>query len=231
MTDPRNVSLFDVDNVTEFGPVRDMTVTPVSGADVDEFCRRWHYTHHKGAAAWTYGLWDGFTLVGVVAYNLPTMPACQAVFGPDRWEWVAHMGRLVCADGAPRNVESRLIAESLRLLKRDRPVVRAVLTFAAQDEGHIGYVYQATNAIYAGMADADVYYLDLDGRRRTRKQNEGPNRNGNLKPSKAIARGWTVHKSLPKHRYIYLLGNRTERREALRLLRYTPQPYPKAGAA
>jgi predicted transcriptional regulator len=32
------------------------------------------------------------------------------------------------------------------------------------------------------------------------------------------------------NRYIYLLGNKTERREALRLLRYQPQPYPKPAA-
>lgn len=221
MADPRNVSLFDVDNVTEFGPVRDMTVTPVSGADVDEFCRRWHYTATGGNTTWTYGLWDGFTLVGVVAYNLPTMPACQAVFGPERWEWVAHMGRLVCAEDAPRNVESRLIAESLRLFKLDRPVVRAVLTYAAQGEGHIGYVYQATNAAYCGQTTPKHYYQTAAGVRRPMKQGL------NVSMAKAIARGWSVHHEPPKHRYIYLLGNRTERREALRLLRYTPQPYPK----
>jgi len=43
-------SLFDVNNVAGFGPVRDMVCAPVSAADVDEFCRRWHYTHHKGSA-------------------------------------------------------------------------------------------------------------------------------------------------------------------------------------
>lgn len=217
------MSLFDVNDVAQFGPVRDMIVTRVSSADVDEFCRRWHYTNHGGAMSWNYGLWDGFVLVGAVSYNLPTMPACSAVFGQDRWEWVAHMGRLVCAEDAPRNVESRLIAESLRLLKIDRPVVRAVLTFAAQDEGHIGYVYQATNALYCGTSAPDIYYTDTTGRRRTRKQNS------NLKKSKALARGWTVHESKPKHRYLYLIGNKSERREARRLLKYPVLPYPKAG--
>jgi len=221
MTAPRNVSLFDVDDVTEFGPVRDMTVTRVSAFDVDEFCRRWHYTKHMGAATWRYGLWDGITLVGVVAYNIPTMDVCAAMFGPDLWDWVAHMGRLVCAEDAPRNVESRLIAESLRLLKQDRPVVRAVVTYAASGAGHIGYVYQATNALYLGLAASRYHYQDGSGQSRSTKQTTY------LSKADAIARGWTVHHDPPKHRYVYLLGNKTERKEARRLLRYEVLPYPK----
>lgn len=222
------VSLWDALDVTEYGPVRDMQVHPVPTRDVDEFCKRWHYAHHGGAMAWTYGLYDGPVLVGVVAYNIPTMPACSAYFGADKWEWVAHMGRLVCADDAPRNVESHLIAGSLKLLKEARPVVRAVATYAATGVGHIGYVYQATNALYLGTTASSHYYIDRQGRRRTPKQNQGPNKNGNVKKSLALSWGWTVHDDPPKHRYVYLLGNKTERKEARALLKFPVLPYPKA---
>tara|TARA_R110000868_G_scaffold57162_1_gene176798 strand:+ start:749 stop:1279 length:531 start_codon:yes stop_codon:yes gene_type:complete len=174
---------------------------------------------------WNYGLWDGITLVGVVSYNIPTREACAAVFGVERTLWVAHMGRLVCADDAPRNTESRLIAASLRLFRRDYPVVRAVLTYAAVGEGHIGYVYQATNALYIGTTSATHYYKDQHNRRRSSKQGV------RLSIPKAIARGWEVHHEPGKHRYIYLLGSKTERRESARLLKYETQPYPKAASA
>jgi hypothetical protein len=134
----RNVSLFDVDDVKSFGDVRSMVVDRVPSKDVDEFCHRWHYTNTGGNMTWNYGLWDGVTLVGVVSYNLPTMPACSAYFGQDKWDWVVHMGRLVCAEHAPRNVESRLIAASLKLLKRERPVARAVVSYAAVIQNHVG---------------------------------------------------------------------------------------------
>ena len=153
------------------------------------------------------------------------MPACTAVFGKDLWRWVAHMGRFVCADDAPRNTESRLIAASLRLFRRDYPVVRAVLTYAAVGEGHIGYVYQATNALYLGTTEPKHYYRDQHGNRRAPKQG------ANLSMAKAIARGWEVHHEPGKHRYIYLLGSKTERRESARLLKYETQPYPKAATA
>ena len=64
----RIVSLWDVETMLTFSAVRDMHVDHVSPTDVDEFCHRWHYTAHKGAASWRYGLWDGEYLVGIVAY-------------------------------------------------------------------------------------------------------------------------------------------------------------------
>ena len=218
----RNVSLFDVDDVQTFSPVREMTVSKASRFDVNEFCRRWHYTNTGGAMTWNYGLWDGVVLVGVVSYNLTTMEACASYFGQERWEWVAHMGRLVCAEDAPRNVESKLISHSMRLLKQDRPVFRAVATYAATSANHLGYVYQATNALYCGMTAPGIYYLDQQNRRRADKQGL------HVRQDKARARGWTVHKEGGKHRYVYLIGNKRERKEARRLLKYEVLPYPKA---
>ena len=217
----RNVSLFDVEDVTTFGRVADMQVSRVPQKDVNEFCRRWHYAKTGGNMTWNYGLWDTFTLVGVVSYNLPTMPACSAYFGSDRWDWVAHMGRLVCAEDAPRNSESKLIAASLKMLKMDRPVCRAVVSYAAIGQGHTGYVYQATNALYCGLTSSSHFYIDSQGNRRAPKQGK------NLSMAKAIARGWEVRWEPPKHRYVYLLGSKTERREARQLLQFPVMQYPK----
>lgn len=222
MTTP---SFFDVDDIAEFGAVKDMKVSRAPSKDVDEFCQRWHYSNTGGNMSWNYGLWDGFTLVGVVSYNLPTMETCASFFGQERWEWVVHMGRLVCAQDAPRNSESRLIAGSLRMLKIDRPVVRAVVSFAAVGQGHIGYVYQATNALYCGTTQKNHFYIDDLGKRRSSKQGK------HLSIPKALARGWTVHYEPGKHRYVYLIGNKTERKEARALLKYPVLPYPKEVAA
>lgn len=214
-------SLFDVNNHSRFSPVRNMTVSRVPIADVDELCRRWHYAKGGGNMTWNYGLWDGSVLIGAVSYNLPTMPACSAFFGQDRWEWVAHMGRLVCAEDAPRNSESFLIARSLRLLKDDRPVVRAVVSYAAIGQGHTGYVYQATNALYCGLTASSHYYIDQEGKRRAPKQGK------NVSMAAAEDRGWQVRWEPPKHRYVYLIGNRTEVKEARSLLRFPVMAYPK----
>ena len=219
----RQVSLWDVDDVETFGPVSEMTVGPVEQIDVREFCRRWHYTKTGGAANWNYGLYDGPTLVGVVSYNLPVREACAAVFGESRVDKVAHMGRLVCAEDAPRNSESRLIAGSLRMLAAGHGFW-AVLTYAAQDAGHIGYVYQATNALYTGLGGQSFKYVDRHGRTRGTK-NETAKRARQM----AQEQGWTRSPSLPKHRYVYILGTPAQRRARRKLLKLPVLPYPKAG--
>ena len=227
----RQVSLWDVDDVTEFSPVRDMTVGPVEQIDVREFCRRWHYTGQGGSTTWNYGLYDGDVLAGVVSYNLPSTTACAVVFGKEYARHVAHMGRLVCADDAPRNSESHLIAGSLRLLAQDYEAW-AVLTYAAASEGHIGYVYQATNAIYTGTSAPKPYYIDHKGTRRSATNFGGAGGPARLK-ALASAYDWTLHQSPPKHRYVYILGTPAERRARRKLLKLPSLPYPKpqGGAA
>jgi len=211
MTRHRVVNLFDVDDIEDVGRVSDMVVAPVSTGDVAEFTRRWHYTGGPGSALWRYGLWAGHVLVGVVAYNIPTLRTCASVFGAEHSSEVVHMGRLVCAEHAPRNSESRLIAASLKMLAADKPALRAVLTFAAEDAGHIGYVYQATNALYTGTGGYSKNYVKADGVSISTNGKCGPDEVARL-----AATGVTITAARPKHRYLYLLGDRRRRRSPSR---------------
>lgn len=222
MSNYMSPSLWDVEDTdAAVLKVRDMSVAKASQDDVREFCRRYPYAVTGGNMTWNWGLWHGPTLMGVVAYNLPTRPACEAVFGPEHFDKVWHMGRLAMAEDAPRNSESRLIAGSLRAIHEAHPNTWAVLTFAATSQGHIGYVYQATNALYCGESAKSHYYIDEKGQRRAPKQGK------NLSQAKAVARGWRVEWEGGKHRYLYILGNKTQRRQRRALLRYPVLPYPK----
>lgn len=219
------MSLFDVENVETMPKVRDMIVTPVTPGDVQEFARRYHYTNTGGNMTWRWGLWHGPVLHGVVAYNLPTRRTCESVFGKEHGhDKVWHMGRLILSDNSPRNSESRLIGGSLQAIQRQYPDVWAVVTFAATDVGHIGTVYQATNAIYTGTGGDAFYFVDKDGQRHS--THHGGHR---VHLDRAAQMGWTRKRGGVKHRYVYILGNKTERRQRLKMLRYPILPYPKAG--
>jgi hypothetical protein len=174
---------------------------------------------------WRYGLWEGPTLLGVVSYNLPTRETCESVFGPEHFDKVWHMGRLAMADDAPRNSESRLIALSLRMIQVSHPDTWAILTYAATDRGHIGYVYQATNAIYTGTGGDSHYFTDTAGQRRsTFLDGKG------VGAARAADLGWTRSEGGPKHRYLYILGSKTQRKHRRALLKLPVLPYPKAEA-
>lgn len=218
-----NLSLFDVDETTSDVKVRDTTISPVSTRDVAEFCKRYHYTETAGSALWRWGLWHGHTLLGVVAYNLPTRETCEMVFGKGHHDKVWHMGRLALADDAPANSESRLIGGSLRAIRDGHPGVWGVLTYAATDVGHVGYVYQATNAIYTGTGGHAHYYKDAKGLRRATYLG-----GKDVPLSRALAMGWTRHEGGPKYRYVYVLGSKSQRKERMKLLLLPSLPYPKA---
>lgn len=216
-----NPSFWDVEDMDDFPPIREMTIEHAPRHEVDEFCRRYHYSNNGGSKVWNYGLWHGVTLLGIVSYNLPTRSVCDSVFGPEHYEHVWHMGRLAIADHVPRNAESHLIGGSMRRIQQEYPYVWAVLTYAATEVGHVGYVYQATNALYTGTGGDPIYFIDQQGKRRGRYLS------GHVSDARAEAMGWTKYIGAPKHRYVYILGNKREKRQRRALLRYPVLPYPK----
>lgn len=219
---PHVMSLFDVEDVEQMPKVRDMVVGPVSPADVHEFACRYHYTATGGNMSWRWGLWHGPVLHGVVAYNLPTRTVCESVFGPEQFDKVWHMGRLVLSEDSPHNSESRLIGGSLRAIQATYPHVWAVLTYASADVGHVGTVYQATNALYTGTSHKEHHYVDQELRRRSSYLG-----GARVLASRAVKLGWTREEGLPKHRYVYILGSKTQRRQRRNMLLYPVLPYPK----
>ena len=218
-------SLFDIEDASrdELSKVSDLTVSRVSASDVVEFTKRYHYAGEASANAcsWRYGLWHGAMLYGVVSYNLPTRSVCESVFGPEHHDKVWHMNRLVCADTAPPMSESRLIGQSLRQIHREHGVW-AVVTYADTNAGHIGTVYQATNALYTGLSVIKYFYVDEDGNHRSRYQD------GNTVTAELAAkRNWVRREGKPKHRYVYILGTKKQKSFRSKLLRYPVLPYPK----
>lgn len=223
-------SLFDGD-VSQCR-VADTYISGASVADVEELCRQWHYSRRGGAATWRWGLWWKHMLLGVVAYNLPTLQTCQSVFGPEYANRVWHMGRLAFLDEAPRNSESRLIAGSLREIKRTHPHVWAVVTYADISEGHTGYVYQATNAIYTGTSKPGQKLVNPDsgetfsGRSLNAWSRADQYGDTITHRERARLRGLDMTYEA-KHRYVYILGDRRELRERKGLLRLPKLSYPK----
>ena len=172
-----------------------------------------------------WGLFDGETLIGVCAFATPNSENVRAsVFGPEHVNRVTELHRLVILDGTPTNTESWFIVRALAGLHAYRPGVWAVLSFADGTEGHIGTIYQATNALYCGTTGRSRFWRDDQGRLRHPRQN-----GHNVTPAEAKARGWVPEMREAKHRYVYLTGAGRNHRKLLRqMLLLTPQPYPKS---
>lgn len=200
-------------------------VERLSLADARPFFVRNHYCHGCGnAPAAIYGLRDGRCLIGALMFQRPGSEAtCAQVFGVGAKLAVTGLHRLCILDVTPRNTESWFIARCLRLLKEDRPQFKAVLTFADPSAGHVGTIYQASNARYYGTGKREKRFTAGDGSRRSRRQC-----GVNLSDAEAEARGWTVAFDPPKHRYCLLVPEDASERRVLQTeLRLAAAPYPK----
>lgn len=157
--------------------VRAYEVAPIDGAGADTiaaaFVERHHYSGSYPAARQRFGLWrrDG-ELVGVAVFSVPAQPKALDALPCPREEAV-ELGRLVLLDEVPANGESWFIARAFEQLRRrgfagvlsfSDPVARSTATGDAVFPGHVGTIYQATNATYTGRATPRTLRVLQDGR-------------------------------------------------------------------
>ena len=108
-------------------------------------------------------------LVGVITFGWGVRPqeTLRALFpsldnGPGFIKQYLEIGKMCMLDSQPKNSESRLLALAARYVKRHRPDVKLIFTWADALWGKPGYVYQAANYYYGGFIQTDVY-MDRNG--------------------------------------------------------------------
>jgi hypothetical protein len=206
----------------------DFQVRRVSCLEAREFVTKYHYAKgmHNGPTA-TFGLYDFDLLLGVCAFATPVSERVRAsLFGEAHKSRVTELHRLVVLDWVPRNAESFFIARALHLLKDARPDLWGVISFADTSAGHVGTIYQASNAFWCGQSPSTPAYQDETGRIRHRRQC-----GVNISKDEALARGWKAIRTGVKHRYVlHLPDDRRHKRQLIEAFRLAPQrPYPKLG--
>lgn len=130
-----------------------------------------HYSGSYPAARYRFGLYTGGQLVGVAVCSQPINDKALAMLPGERLESL-ELGRFVLLDRVPANGESWFLARVFELLKRSGivaavsfsdPLPRMDSAGARVFRGHIGTIYQATNAVYAGRSTARTLRLLPDG--------------------------------------------------------------------
>lgn len=201
-------------------------VTTMPSKEGKEFVKTYHYSHgiHNGPTCYALRELPTGRVVGVLAIATPCSENVRrSVFGAEHVDRVTELHRLVLLDEVPKNGESFFISGALRLHKRLKPHIWAVLSFADATEGHVGTIYQATNAQYAGSSGRATFYLDADGRLRHPRQN-----GVNISKEMAAERGWVPVKREGKHRYLFLLPDDRKHKKMIKKMVLLPNlPYPK----
>jgi len=182
-----------------------------------------HYLHRKAPCSMAFGLFhkDSLDCLGVVVYGTPASSALRkGLCGVEQVENVYELTRLWVDDSVPKNGESFLIGNTLRLLDKE-----IIVSFADNAQQHIGIVYQATNWIYTGLSA-----------KRTDWTVEGIDKHGHTWADKYSAQEmrelfgdrFSLQQRSRKHRYVFINASKSRKKQLLSLLRYPVMPYPKA---
>jgi len=187
-----------------------ISVYPIPHEEAIPWLLRTHYAKRKCQMMYVYGAHRNKDLVGVVSYGKPASPhLCMGVCGAEYKDIVIELNRL-CCDNEP-NIASRLIGRSLRLI----PGPAVVVSYADTGQGHIGYIYQATNFLYTGLS---ALRRDKTSNTGMHSRHYGNYGSANANPSISRPR---------KHRYVYFIGSKRQKKEMRDSLRYGVEPYPK----
>ena len=138
-----------------------------------------HYSHKWTLCQVAYGIYYktdihlGFIegtqdeLIGCIVYAQPVGRSAAASITPLlNISEVFELTRLFIHDGYGKNIESYCITQSFKLLHRDFPHIKCVLSYADGEQHHKGTIYQAVGFIYQGYSSIALmpnYSVSLEG--------------------------------------------------------------------
>lgn len=238
-------------------------VAAVGEAAAKAFVEQNHYSGSYPAARLRYGLYErGALLVGVAVLSVPVQRSVLANALPDLepYQESLELGRFVLADQVPANAESWFLARAFDLAAQNG--LRGVVSFsdplprrgadgATVFAGHVGTIYQASNAVYTGRGTARWLRLLPNGQvlnERAIQKVRCQERSHEYVEDLLVRYGaWPRRGADPvtwlpqaladagvqkvwhpgNHRYVFKLGKRNERRQTQ--IAFPSLPYPKAG--
>lgn len=186
----------------------------------DKFVREKHYSRRPSVFWRGYGLIIDDKIEGVCVYGMPS-PAVNLHAFRDRDFRLYELTRLVIQT-KQKNAASFLVGRSLQMLEKHC----AIVSYADTEWAHCGIIYQATNWLYTGATVSHDHAYMVDGKRvhpMTLRDR------GVTNPKEwAKANGVETVAPMEKHRYFFLKGDRSQKREMLAKLAYPVVPeYPK----
>lgn len=210
----------------------------VQGVGYDE-CKDWclnkHYAHRMPPISFSFGLFDeDGILVGICTYGRPMAhPLIKNAFGGEFQDCFYELNRLCVNDGLPRNVLSYFVSQTLKLLPK--PMV--IVSYADTSAHHHGYIYQATNWIYTGLSAQFKDYMvkgyeHMHGGSVMDMVGRSDGKDGHLDKVKLLKEKFGEENVYMvdrprKHRYFMFLGDKRVKKQMLKALAYSVEPYPK----
>ena len=125
----------------------DFSVKTIPHQETYEWLLKKHYAHRIPSISYSFGLYDKDRLCGVCCFGTPASSTLlKGVCGELYSDKVIELNRLVIESSEP-NITSWFVSRCLKVFNN-----MIIVSYADTSQGHIGKIYQATNALYTGLS-------------------------------------------------------------------------------
>lgn len=125
-------------------------------------CLNYHYAKRIPASVnVSYAVFnDDNEFCGVIMYGYPATPALNKQFNLKHGE-LLELRRV--ALNSKQKITSQALGISMRLIKKDCPTVKMLISYSDKGQNHYGTIYQATNWIFLEESESSGYEYYVNG--------------------------------------------------------------------
>tara|TARA_R110000803_G_scaffold42144_5_gene90553 strand:- start:464 stop:1078 length:615 start_codon:yes stop_codon:yes gene_type:complete len=198
----------------------------IDSKETYDFLLNIHYAKRIPSISYAFGAFKESLLVGVITYGTPpSSPLKKGIAGIENAKDVLELNRL-CFSENIKNGASQLISFSIKQLPKNKIIV----SYADTEQYHKGIVYQATNFIYTGLSakrtDWKIKGLEHLHGQTIADMSRGQKNRAEWMRNK-FGDKFYLKERPRKHRYIFINGSKTYKRNILSKLKYNIESYPK----
>ena len=128
------------------GRAKEIVVKVIQSKVANDFIKTNHYSRKAAATAELhFGCFYKRRFIGVIQYGRPINKYLHRnLVEGTLWNEFLELNRLVLIDETPRNSESRVLAMTFKLIKKNAPHIKWIMTFADAVQCGDGTIYRAS---------------------------------------------------------------------------------------
>lgn len=199
-----------------------MRLEKASRKAIEYACKMFHYAKSVPNVGLAYSVfndakeWCGVVCFGIGATNNIAMP------------YNLNQGQVIelvrMALNGKQDSTTKALGIALRLVAKDAPNVKLIVSYADSEQGHYGTIYQATNWTYTNYSTDNVFIVN--GIRMHRRSLNSKYNTSSFEVLKSKGLDVIPVKTKPKWKYIYPLD-----KSLIPMCKALSKPYPKSSAA
>lgn len=147
------------------GRAKEIVIKVIPAKIANEFVRKHHYSGKVVPNSnLHFGVFLDNELHGVMSYGPSTDKSkLIGLVEGTRWNEFIELNRMAFDDVLPRNSESRAISQSIKLIKKNAPHIKWIISFADGTQCGDGTIYRASNFVLTGINKNTSMRIDESG--------------------------------------------------------------------